>query len=297
MRRRKRRSQQCAPSRSGRYRLRRSTPFPPRAKISQGSRPRGRSTPRRVRADCREKSHAGKAARPFAAASPNERRTGALHSSPTSPRRARFVFPPTTTGSPRSSGRSSSSTETKNASMSTCRMETFARSVRSRRGGIRRSCLARYCASFGIACSLAGNNTRNSARSQQLAATARSAEMTRGIPAKSFVTRMSVPRGMYQKSAGSLRARHSRFRPPAIRRAQLLRGLRDQPRINLRSRRAAKKRLRRLVLAHFARQLRLLSPRHVRRIADDQIEARRPSPSSRIRADCIRRNRMRPATP
>src|SRR5271170_1920649 len=51
------------------------------------------------------------------------------------------------TALPRNSGRASSSTETKNASISTCRMEAEA-SIGSARSA---SCLARYCANFGMA--------------------------------------------------------------------------------------------------------------------------------------------------
>ena len=132
---------------------RRSKPFLRSENISRGFRPRGRSTARTVRGGLRGKPRAGKGdpavTRGMAEWMPNSR--ASQLAAETTPRR--LGWPPTTTGLPRSSGRSSSSTETKKASISTCRM-----GVASPASGAA-SCLARNEANCGIGYGRVGRRT------------------------------------------------------------------------------------------------------------------------------------------
>ncbi len=103
-----------------------------------------------------------------------------------------------------SSGRSSNSTETKNASMSTWRIDAVASADRSSSG----PCLARNRAKSGMSNSLRRGFTCYN----------RSAAMTRGIPARSLVTPTFVQRGPSRSgwTTGRLLWPSSRTRIPLV---------------------------------------------------------------------------------
>src|SRR5271170_7332137 len=171
------------------------------------------------------------------------------------------------TAFPRSSGRVSSSTETKNASISTCRMEADA-SAASASGA---SCLARYCASLVIAARLSlnhcvsamGNNVLRKLAGAFGGQDARDARQVHG-------DRNVGPRRLrVEYCAHVLRGIVSEFEDQNAAIAEQAARLVNQALVHFHARWSAEQRGVRFVVADFALQLGGFVARDVWRVADD----------------------------